>query len=50
LNEAEKVKIIRHSPIFTSLADAELAGLAKITTERRFNPGEIIFFEGDTPE
>jgi CRP/FNR family transcriptional regulator len=50
LQDAEKVKIIRHSPIFMSLADAELTGLAKITTERRFNPGEIIFFEGDTPE
>jgi len=50
MNDVEKVKIIRHSPIFASLTDAELAGLVKITTERRFNPGEIIFFEGDTPE
>lgn len=50
MNDTEKIKIIRQSPIFASLSDADLAGLAKITTERRFNPGEIIFFEGDAPE
>jgi CRP/FNR family transcriptional regulator len=50
LNNTEKVKIIWHSPIFASLSDAELTGLATITTERLFNPGEIIFFEGDAPD
>lgn len=50
MNDAEKVKIIRRSSIFAGLAEAELLALAKISTERHFNPGEIIFFEGDSPE
>jgi CRP-like cAMP-binding protein len=50
LKDDEKVNIIRRSPIFNGLGEAELWALAKISTKRHFNPGEIIFFEGDTPE
>jgi CRP-like cAMP-binding protein len=50
MNDTDKIKIILNSPIFSSLAEDELAGLAKITSERRFNAGATIFFEGDTPE
>ncbi len=50
MQDAEKIKIIKQSPIFTSLNDAELAALTKITVEQHYAPGEIIFFEGDAPE
>lgn len=50
MQDAEKIKVIKESPIFTSLDNAELQALVKITTERHFTSGEIIFFEGDAPE
>lgn len=48
MQDSEKVKIIRQSPIFSSLSEDELAALAKITAERHFSSGQVIFFEGDT--
>ncbi len=50
MQDSEKVKVIKESPIFASLSEPELLALAKITMERRFEAGEIIFLEGDTPE
>ncbi len=50
MQDSEKIKVIKHSSIFMSLSDAELAALTKITVEQRYTPGEIIFFDGDAPE
>lgn len=50
MQDSEKIKVMKHSSIFMSLSDAEQAALTKITVERHYAPGEIIFFEGDAPE
>jgi CRP-like cAMP-binding protein len=46
----DKAGILRHSSIFSSLSDDELTALADLAIERRFQAGESIFWEGDSPE
>ena len=45
-----KVKVLKHSPIFSGLGEEELAELAGLAVERRLRPGESVFWEGDAPE
>ncbi len=45
-----KAEILGQSFIFSSLNEDELAELASLAIERRFAPGEFIFWDGDAPE
>ena len=47
---ADKSEILKRSFIFSSLSEAELAGLAGLAIERSFQPDEFIFWEGDEPD
>lgn len=43
------VPILRSIPLFASLADDELAGIASMFTEQMVEKDELVFFEGDPP-
>ena len=40
-------QILRQTPLFTGLSDAEMAALAVRVTRQRFDRGELLFNEGD---
>ena len=40
-------QILRQTPLFTGLSDAEMAALAVHVTRKRFDRGELLFNEGD---
>lgn len=43
----DKAEVLRRSPLFEMLSDAEIAVLAELSRPRRFAAGEVIFSEGD---
>lgn len=43
----DKHEVLRRSPLFEMLSDAELGVLAELSRQRRFGPGEVVFREGD---
>ncbi len=45
-----RVDILQQSSIFSGLTPDELAELAKLAVERRLEPGEFIFWDGDAPD
>ena len=45
-----KARILKGSPIFSSLDDDELSELANLARERSFMSNEFIFWDGDTPD
>ncbi len=46
----EKVLFLDSAPLFAGLAGEELAALAQITLEQEYQPGEILFEEGQSPK
>jgi CRP/FNR family transcriptional regulator len=50
LADDKKTQTLRLSPIFSSLSDDELGGLAGLAIERSFQSEESIFREGDNPD
>ena len=46
----DRVRILRQSPIFSTLNDDELTELAGLTVERIYRSGEFVFWEGDVPD
>lgn len=44
-----KAEVIKHSLIFSNLNDEEIEELSGVTIERIFQPGEYVFWEGDSP-
>ncbi|MFW6125621.1 MAG: Crp/Fnr family transcriptional regulator [Chloroflexota bacterium] len=44
---AARVQVLRGSLIFSALTDAELGQLSRIAMERKLNPGEFVFWDGD---
>jgi CRP-like cAMP-binding protein len=50
LEHGSKAEILRHSLIFSSLSQEELAELSRLAIERSFDAGEYIFWEGDAPD
>ena len=44
---AARAEILKHSLIFSSLNEGELAELSKLAIERSFKPDEFVFWEGD---
>jgi CRP-like cAMP-binding protein len=47
MTEPEKLEVLRRSPLFEMLSEAELRVLAELSRTRRFTPGELVFREGD---
>ena len=47
---AARVEVLKRSLIFSSLSEDELAKLSELAIERKFEPGEFIFFEEDDPD
>jgi CRP/FNR family cyclic AMP-dependent transcriptional regulator len=45
--DLDKAGVLRRSPVFEMLSDAELEVLAELSRPRRFAPGEVVFSEGD---
>lgn len=43
----DKHEVLRRSPLFEMLSDAELGVLAELSRQRRFGRGEVVFREGD---
>lgn len=50
MQHVAKAEILRGSLIFSSLSESELAELSEIAVERRFQPGEFVFWDGDPPD
>jgi CRP-like cAMP-binding protein len=50
LPSIDKIQILKHSLIFASLNDDELAELASLAVERSLASGEFVFWDGDNPE
>jgi CRP/FNR family transcriptional regulator len=50
MSQEDKSPVLRQSTIFSSLNEGDLAELAGLAAERRFQPGEFIFWEGDQPD
>jgi CRP-like cAMP-binding protein len=50
LEHGSKAEILRHSLIFSSLSQEELAELSRLAIERSFETGEYIFWEEDAPD
>lgn len=46
----DKVNILKQSLIFSSLREEEVVRLSDLTTERRLEVGDFVFWEGDPPE
>ncbi len=44
---ANRIEFLKQLPLFASLSEAELGSLANDFTARRFQQGEMIFFQGD---
>ncbi len=43
----DTVQLLKRVPVFSTLGEEELARIAEVTVPRRFDPGEIVFREGD---
>jgi CRP-like cAMP-binding protein len=43
----DKAEVLRRSPLFEMLSEAEIDVLAELSRPRRFAAGEVIFSEGD---
>jgi CRP-like cAMP-binding protein len=44
----QKVELLRRAPLFATLGDDELAGIAEVAEPAHFNAAEIVFREGDS--
>ncbi|MEW6034125.1 MAG: ATP-binding protein [Chloroflexota bacterium] len=43
-------KVLRECPLFRSLSDEELDRIARLSHEETFEPGAVLFHEGDPPQ
>ena len=50
MQHVARAEILGGSLIFSSLSEGELAELSEIAVERRFKPGEFVFWDGDAPD
>ncbi|MFQ6121819.1 MAG: Crp/Fnr family transcriptional regulator [Dehalococcoidales bacterium] len=50
MSYAARAEILKHSLIFSSLNENELAELSKLAIKRSFKPDEFVFWEGDAPD
>ena len=47
MTHAEKLEVLRRSPLFEMLSEAELQVLAELSRARTFAAGDVVFREGD---
>ncbi|HEX9051743.1 MAG TPA: cyclic nucleotide-binding domain-containing protein [Anaeromyxobacter sp.] len=47
MTQDEKLEVLRRSPLFEMLSEAELRVLAELSRARTFAAGEVVFGEGD---
>ncbi len=47
MTTAEKLEVLRRSPLFEMLSEAELQVLAELSRSRRLAAGDVVFREGD---
>ncbi len=47
MTDAEKLDVLRRSPLFEMLSEAELSVLTELSRVHRFSAGEVVFREGD---
>ena len=47
MTQAEKLEVLRRSPLFEMLSEAELQVLAELSRARTFAAGDVVFREGD---
>jgi len=50
MKETEKAQILKQSFIFSSLSEGGVTELSHLASERKFVPGEFIFWEEDAPD
>jgi len=50
MQSAAKVEILKQSLIFSAMNEGELTELSRFANERKFNPDEFVFWEGDDPD
>ena len=50
MQSAAKVEILKQSLIFSTMNEGELTELSQFANERKFNPDEFVFWEGDDPD
>ncbi|MBI4333864.1 MAG: Crp/Fnr family transcriptional regulator [Chloroflexi bacterium] len=48
--DADKISVLRRSPMFSGLNEGELAELSRLTTERRLKAGQFLFYQGGPTE
>ncbi|HET8540597.1 MAG TPA: cyclic nucleotide-binding domain-containing protein [Anaeromyxobacter sp.] len=47
MTDVERLEVLRRSPLFEMLSEAELRVLAELSRARAFAAGEVVFREGD---
>lgn len=50
MNSVTKIEYLKKSPIFKNLAETELAKISKVSIEKKFMSGEIIFEENSNAD
>jgi len=50
MNTDEKTRLLRKSLLLSTLEAEDLARLSRLAVERWFEPGEFVFWEGDSPD
>jgi len=50
LTSLETVDLLGHVPVFATLAREDLERIAEVAVPRRFEPGEVVFREGDASD
>jgi CRP-like cAMP-binding protein len=50
MQSAAKVEILKQSLIFSAMNEGELTELSQFVNERKCNPDEFVFWEGDDPD
>jgi len=48
--ETDRLEVLKQSLLFSSLGGSELAELAELAVERKFEAGEFVFWEEDAPD
>jgi CRP-like cAMP-binding protein len=50
MRAAEVVELLGRVPVFSTLVQSDLERIAKLAVPRRFEPGEVVFREGDSSD
>ncbi len=50
MRSSEVVELLGRVPVFSTLVDSDLERIAELSVPRRFEPGEVVFREGDASD